>query len=243
MSKRHGYKYERYVKLRFWLLNSPAWQSLPPAARALYIEIVKRYNGSNNGRIVMGVRDAAKLIGVSKDIALLAFRFLEDRGFIICTKRGAFSHKTCRDASEWGLTEYDSDYPVQHATKDFMRRTEFKTRSQILGPSSPKNSDRPVPKIRTMKTKTGLSGPKNSDRKDPRRAHHGPKNSDTYSYQVGGDDLPWVAGKDTSLSPMCWATPRVIEVIDPAERAAIQVLWKPKILGANFSAASRRRAS
>jgi len=55
------------VKLRFWLLNSPAWQSLPPAARALYIDIVKRYNGSNNGRIVMGVRDAAKLIGVSKD--------------------------------------------------------------------------------------------------------------------------------------------------------------------------------
>jgi DNA-binding transcriptional regulator YhcF (GntR family) len=113
VSKRHGYKYERYVKLRFWLLNSPAWQSLPPAARALYIDIVKRYNGSNNGRIVMGVRDAAKLIGVSKDTALLAFRFLEDRGFIICTKRGAFSHKTCMDASEWRLTEYDSDYPVQ----------------------------------------------------------------------------------------------------------------------------------
>lgn len=94
-----------------------------------------------------------------------------------------------------------------------------------------------------MKTKTGLNGPENSDRTAPKPADHGPKNSDTYSYQVGGDDLPWVAGKDTSLSPMCWATPRVIEVIDPAERAAIQVLWKPKILGANFSAASRRRAS
>jgi hypothetical protein len=67
VNKRHGYKYKRYVKLRFWLLNSPAWQSLPPAARALYIDIVKRYNGSNNGRIVMGVRDTAKLIGVSKD--------------------------------------------------------------------------------------------------------------------------------------------------------------------------------
>ena len=67
MSRRHKVKSERYVKLRFWLLNSLAWQSLPPTARALYIEIVKRYNGSNNGRIVMGVRDTAKLIGVSKD--------------------------------------------------------------------------------------------------------------------------------------------------------------------------------
>src|SRR5215831_11338516 len=195
MSKRHRDKGERYVKLRFWLLTSLAWQSLPPAARALYIEIVKRYNGSNNGRIVMGVRDAAKLIGVSKDTALLAFRFLEDRGFIICTKRGAFSHKTCMDASEWRLTEYDSDYPVQHATKEFMRRTEFKTRSQILGPSSPKNPD-------------------------------------TYSYQVGGD--PCVEGKDTSLSPMCWATPRVIEVTDPAEKAVIQAFWRPKIALADF---------
>jgi len=95
--------------------------------------------------IVMGVRDAKKLIGVSKDTAHMALRFLEDRGFVVCTKRGAFSHKTCMDASEWRLTEYDSDYPVQHATKEFMRRTEFKTRpefrkrSKILGPSSPKN--------------------------------------------------------------------------------------------------------
>ena len=145
MSRRHKVKSERYVKLRFWLLNSPAWKSLPPAARALYIEMVKRYFGSNNGRIVMGVRDARKLIGVSKDTAHMALRFLEDRGFVVCTKRGAFSHKTCMDASEWRLTEYDSDYPVQHATKEFMRRTEFKTRpefrkrSKILGPSSPKN--------------------------------------------------------------------------------------------------------
>ena len=69
MSKRYRDQGERYVMLRFWLLNSPAWQSLPPAARALYIEMVKRYNGSNNGRILMAVRDAAELIGVSKDTA------------------------------------------------------------------------------------------------------------------------------------------------------------------------------
>src|SRR5262245_17528281 len=242
MRNRRRDKGERYVKLRFWLLDSPAWQSLPPAARALYIEMVKRYNGSNNGRIGMGVRDAAKLIGVSKDTALLAFRFLEDRGFIICTKRGAFSHKTCMDASEWRLTEYDSDYPVQHAAKEFMRRTEFKTRSQILGPSSPKNSDRPVLKNRTAKTKTGQSGPKNWDRKVPKRADHGPKISDTYSYQVGGD--PCVEGKDTSLSPMCWATPRVIEVTDPAEKAVIQAFWRPESWSARslpgFNRACRR---
>jgi len=28
MSRRHNGKSERYAKLRFWLLNSPAWRSL-----------------------------------------------------------------------------------------------------------------------------------------------------------------------------------------------------------------------
>ena len=88
-----------------------------------------------------------------------------------------------------------------------MSRTEFKTRCQILGPSSPKNKDRPVLKIKTVKMKKGPNGPKNSDRKAPKRADHGPKNSDTYSYQVGGDDTPWEESKDFPLSPMCWATP------------------------------------
>ena len=41
---------ERYVKLRHWLLNSQAWNSLSGNARALYVELAQRYNGSNNGR-------------------------------------------------------------------------------------------------------------------------------------------------------------------------------------------------
>jgi hypothetical protein len=51
-------KSERYVSLRYWMLQSPAWQSLPGGARALYIEMAQRYNGSNNGRIPYSVREA-----------------------------------------------------------------------------------------------------------------------------------------------------------------------------------------
>src|SRR5262249_31451725 len=97
----------------------------------------------------------------------------------------------------------------------------------------PKNPDRIVLKNRTAKTKTGLSGPKNSDRKAPKQADHGPKISDTYSYQVGGD--PCVEGKDTSLSPMCWATPRMIEVSDPPWKRVIQAFWRSEFPFANFS--------
>ena len=42
---------ERYVMLRHWLLNSQAWNSLTGNARALYVELAQRYNGSNNCRI------------------------------------------------------------------------------------------------------------------------------------------------------------------------------------------------
>jgi hypothetical protein len=114
-------KPERYVWLRFWLLDSPAWRSLPGNARALYIELARRYNGSNNGRIPYSVREAVQALGIGKSTTTRLLDILEDRGFIVYTKRGAFSLKTVKEASEWRLTEYDSDAPVAHASKDFMR--------------------------------------------------------------------------------------------------------------------------
>jgi hypothetical protein len=122
------------VGLRFWLLNSAAWNSLPGDARALYIQIAQRYNGSNNGRIPYSVREAVQALGVSKGQAKYLFDMLLDRGFIICTRRGAFSLKTVKDASEWLLTEYASDHPPAYATKEFMHwNGDFESVSQFRG--------------------------------------------------------------------------------------------------------------
>src|SRR5262245_2885327 len=129
---------ERYVRFRFWLLHSPAWRSLPCAARALYVEIAARYNGRNNGRISYSVREGAEALRITKDTVARMLKLLQERGFIVCTKKGAFSLKVWREASEWRLTEYDCDVIPQHATKDFMRwqppeadqvANQFKTRS------------------------------------------------------------------------------------------------------------------
>jgi DNA-binding transcriptional MocR family regulator len=114
-------KRERYVMLRYWMLNSDAWKSLPGLARALYVEIVQRYNGRNNGHIPYSVREAVQALRISKDTVRHLLGILQARGFIVCTRKGYFSVKTTKDASEWRLTEYDSDHPVAHATKDFMR--------------------------------------------------------------------------------------------------------------------------
>lgn len=120
MGKRTRGKTERFVSLRHWLLDSPAWLSLSCNARALYVQIAKRYNGANNGCISYSVREAYKELKISKSTAFRAFRVLQDRGFIVCRKKGAFSWKVVNEASEWRLTEYANDCPPEHATKEFM---------------------------------------------------------------------------------------------------------------------------
>jgi len=120
MGKRHRLT-ERFVWLRFWLMDSPAWRSLPCNARALYVQLARRYNGGNNGRISYSVRQASQDLHIGKHAAVLAFKALQCRRFIICTKRGAFSWKTVCEASEWRLTEYPNDFPPEHASKEFMR--------------------------------------------------------------------------------------------------------------------------
>jgi hypothetical protein len=120
VTKRRG-RGERFLSLRYWMLDSPAWKSLPPTARALYPEVARRYNGGNNGRISYSVREAAQALNVSIGTGKYLLDMLQDRGFIVPTKRGYFTVKTDRDATEWRLTEHSSDNPPAFATKDFMR--------------------------------------------------------------------------------------------------------------------------
>jgi hypothetical protein len=120
MSKRTKVKESRHVRLYHWLLNSEAWRSLSPNARALYVEIVARYNGSNNGRIGFSVRDAGNILHIGKNAASAAFRELQERDFLVIAKRSAFSVKT-KMATEWRLTEFACDITKEFATKDFMR--------------------------------------------------------------------------------------------------------------------------
>lgn len=41
----------RFVQMDYSLLESNAWQSLSPSARAVYIELLRLHNGVNNGQI------------------------------------------------------------------------------------------------------------------------------------------------------------------------------------------------
>ncbi len=101
-------KGERHVRLTYFLMGTPAWLSLTPAGRAVYLEVARLYNGSNNGLLGLSVRDAAKRCRINKDTAARALRILEARGFIECVVPGGFSRKTPH-AAEWRLTEWRCD--------------------------------------------------------------------------------------------------------------------------------------
>ena len=97
---------ERFVKLTYPLIESQAWRWLRPISQALYIELRRRYNGLNNGRISLSLSEAAHILKASKSSISKALKQLETHGFIKLIKKGYF---TSRMASEFALTDEQLD--------------------------------------------------------------------------------------------------------------------------------------
>lgn len=102
------------------MLRTEAWRSLTCQARAVYVAIAQHYDGTNNGRIFLSVRDAVRECRISKNTAPRVFAELIAKGFIVAKTRGAFSRKT-RHATEWLLTEHRDDVDSTAPSKAFMR--------------------------------------------------------------------------------------------------------------------------
>jgi hypothetical protein len=105
------------VALPHYLLNCPAWKTLPSDGKALLIDVWKRHNGSNNGEISYSVREAEE-IGISRSAAARMFKELVERGFLAVARNSAFNLKT-REARRWRLAA-EPCHGVT-ATRDFMR--------------------------------------------------------------------------------------------------------------------------
>lgn len=109
-----------FVKLDHWMMQSIAWRSLKPAERAVYIEVAKLYNGSNNGFLALSARSAAERCNINKDTAAAALRRLVELGFLEVVTGGSF-HRKVRHAAEYRLTAYNCDKTGAKATKPFMK--------------------------------------------------------------------------------------------------------------------------
>lgn len=110
----------RFVMLEEYLLRSDAWQEASPNARAALIELLRRYNGTNNGSIRMGVRELGPLLGRSHHYAARALLELEELGFIECKSLGGFAMRN-RKASEYLLTMHRCDLTGNRPVKTFMQ--------------------------------------------------------------------------------------------------------------------------
>ena len=100
---------ERFVKLTYSLIKSEAWKWLRPISQSVYIELRRRFNGSNNGKISFSLAEGARILRASKSTIQKALLELEEHGFIKLVKKG---HFTGRMASEYALTDEQLDgYP------------------------------------------------------------------------------------------------------------------------------------
>jgi hypothetical protein len=113
---------DNFLMLPHFLLKSEAWRSLSPVGRALFIEVAQRWNGFNNGKIGLGIREAGQNIRVKHTTAVAAFRVLQERGFLVMTRDSSFDQK--RLTREWRVTAFPvGDYrqPKALATKEYLR--------------------------------------------------------------------------------------------------------------------------
>ena len=97
---------EQYKKLTYRMLESEAWRCLPSNHIKVYLELCRRYNGSNNGKISLSKREASKLLHIGDGAAQGAFKRLQEHGFIKMTRKGSFIG---RRATEYALTDKSLD--------------------------------------------------------------------------------------------------------------------------------------
>lgn len=109
----------RFVQLSEKLQKSEAWAILKPGPRALYIEIRRRYNGHNNGRIILSHREAAAALNVHRNTVGPWFQALIKYGFIKLTSRPYLGPDGVGKAALIALTEEACD--GKPATRDFER--------------------------------------------------------------------------------------------------------------------------
>lgn len=157
-----------YVIIGSELLVTEAYKALSYSARAMLVELLHFYTGTNNGRIFIApemLRDR----GFSKNTATKSFRELSAIGFIYMTRRGGSKLGLC---SWYALTWLPIDksegmYLDGFVSKKFLKYIpeEKKSRSEI-GIGSPKNWDsakKGASKGNTKKSLGKSRAPKNCD--------------------------------------------------------------------------------
>jgi len=188
-----------FVQLPWFMLDSEAWRALTPQQVAVYLDLARLYNGTNNGTLALSVRDAAERCRINKDTANKALATLETLGFTECATPGGFSRKA-RHATEWRLTLWRCDKTGALPSKAFMKRREpvreEKTRSHLR----PRRSPETGPSI-PEQTENMAECPKRGDREGQKQSLTVPnEGTHIHSTMVGVSRIVGVAGRGAEPS-------------------------------------------
>ena len=99
-------KVEQYAPLSYPMLQSLAWRSLGGSAVKVFIELRCRFHGHNNGKLILSVEEAARLLHMGKATVLAALAELVEKGFVVCTRKGQWYGRL---ASTWAVTDKGVD--------------------------------------------------------------------------------------------------------------------------------------
>ena len=111
-------------------VNALSTASVTGAALKVWVELRSRFSGRNNGRITLSWDEAARILHMGKTTIGRAFDELEEKGFIVMTKRGQWYG---RMASEWAVTDRQLDgHLPTNAWKNWRAQPKPKNRSSVL---------------------------------------------------------------------------------------------------------------
>lgn len=111
----------KYVAIQESMMRTAAFKSLTAVEQAAYVQVKRRFNGMNNGRLGVSARILAGNLNTSKDTAMRALRRLVEVGFLEVVTPSGFCRKN-RLATEYRLTEADcgvTNRLATHAYRDW----------------------------------------------------------------------------------------------------------------------------
>jgi hypothetical protein len=146
-----------FIQLFHYVKRSREYHGLSLAARALLTEIHDRYNGWNNGMIVLGRREICYELHCGAATASRAMRELDDAGLARPLTPGRWQG---RHATEWRLMWRRCDKTGDLPRKNWIERTPF---HQLLLPAPEKKTLSPAERAKRYRdrrrTITGFEVP------------------------------------------------------------------------------------
>jgi hypothetical protein len=102
-------KRDPFIMLPYTVYDSPQFAALEPIHIAIFLLLIRKHNGQNNGSITLGVREAAKRCHCSQATACRALGRLQKDGLISITYKGHLVPEIGRPdvATRWQLNFLD----------------------------------------------------------------------------------------------------------------------------------------